>query len=52
MKKKKFLKLSASLWSNFELTNINSNSGDFTEIDPALDYSDTLPGIDGIGIGS
>jgi hypothetical protein len=42
-------KFTASLWSNFELTNINGNSGDFTEVDPTLDYSDTLPGIDGVG---
>ncbi len=37
-------KLTASLWGNFELTNINGNSGDFTELDPSLDYSDTFPG--------
>ena len=42
-------KLTASLWSNFELTNINGNSSDFTEVDPALDYSNVLPGIDGAG---
>jgi len=42
-------KLTASLWSNFELTNINGNSGDFTELDYSLDYSDMLPDIEGVG---
>ncbi len=42
-------KLTASLWGNFELTNINGNSGDFTELDYSLDYSNALPGIEGIG---
>jgi hypothetical protein len=40
-------KLTASLWGNFELTNINGNSGDFTELDYSLDYSNALPGYKG-----
>jgi len=39
----------ASLWGNFETTNINGNSGDFSELDYSLDYSAALPGHEGIG---
>jgi hypothetical protein len=39
----------ASVWGNHELTNYNRNGGDMTEIDYALDYSDTVPGIDALG---
>src|SRR4030042_708603 len=41
--------LTAKIWGNFELTNINGNSGDFSEVDYSLDYSGTLSGIEGIG---
>lgn len=41
--------VTASLWGNFEFTNINGNSGDFTELDYSLDYSGTVPGIEGLG---
>jgi hypothetical protein len=41
--------LTATLWGNLELTNINDNSGDFSELDYTLDYSSTLPGIESIG---
>ncbi len=37
--------LTASIWGNIELTNINDNSGDFSEIDYSLDYSAALPGM-------
>ncbi len=41
--------LTASIWGNLELTNINGNSGDFSEIDYALDYSAALSGMEGVG---
>ena len=41
--------LTAGIWGNMDLTNINGNSGDFSEMDYSLDYSNTLPGIEGIG---
>lgn len=41
--------LTASVWGNLELTNINGNSGDFSELDYSLDYSAAMPGIDGVG---
>jgi len=41
--------LTATIWGNLELTNINDKSGDFSELDYSLDYSAVLPGIDGIG---
>jgi len=44
-----FQNLTASIWGNLELTNINSNSGDFSEVDYSLDYSAPLPGFEKIG---
>lgn len=41
--------LTASIWGNLELTNINGNSGDFSELDYSLDYSAAIPGIKGVG---
>ena len=41
--------LTAAIWGNLELTNINGNSGDFSEVDYSLDYSSTIPGMEGIG---
>lgn len=41
--------LTASVWGNFEFTNINGNRGDFTELDYSLDYSGAVPGIEGLG---
>ena len=41
--------LTAAIWGNLELTNINDKSGDFSELDYSLDYSDALPGINGVG---
>jgi len=38
--------LTASIWGNLELTNINENSGNFTEIDYSLDYYGKVPGIE------
>ncbi len=41
--------LTAGIWGNMDLRNINGNSGDFSEIDYSLDYSSTFPGIEGMG---
>ncbi len=41
--------LTAAIWGNLELTNINGNSDDFSEIDYSVDYSAALPGIKGVG---
>ena len=41
--------LTAAIWGNLEMTNINGNSGDFSEVDYSLDYSGAIPGIKGIG---
>jgi hypothetical protein len=39
-------KFTAGFWGNMDLTNINGNSGDFSELDYSLDFSDDFPGID------
>ncbi|MBN2139044.1 MAG: hypothetical protein JW720_14650 [Sedimentisphaerales bacterium] len=39
----------ASVWGNFEFTNINGNRGDFSELDYSIDYSAPFPGIKGVG---
>lgn len=42
-------KLTATTWSNFNLTNCNGRSGLY-EVDPIiLDYSDNVPGVEGVG---
>ncbi len=41
--------LTAAIWGNIELTGINGNSGDFSELDYYLDYSGKVPGIKGVG---
>ncbi len=41
--------LTAAIWGNMDLTNINGNSGDFSEMDYSLDYSSTFSGIEGVG---
>ena len=41
--------LTVSIWGNMDLTNINGNSGDFSELDYTVDYSDDLPGVEGVG---
>ena len=41
--------LTTGIWGNMDLANINGNSGDFSEVDYSLDYSATLPGIEGVG---
>ena len=37
-----------SVWGSHDLTNENDNAGEFTEVDYTLDYTNTLPGIDGV----
>ncbi len=41
--------LTAAIWGNMDTTNINGNSGDFSEVDYSFDYSSDLPGVDGVG---
>lgn len=41
-------KFTAGFWGNMDLTNINGNSGDFSEVDYSLDFSDDFPGIKGL----
>jgi hypothetical protein len=36
------------IWGNMDLSNINGNSGDFSEVDYYLDYSDDFPGLEGV----
>ena len=38
--------ITASFWSNLDLTDENGNQGEFSEIDLTLDYSGQVPGID------
>jgi hypothetical protein len=38
-----------AVWGNLEMTNINGNSGEFSEIDYSIAYSGTVPGMKGIG---
>jgi hypothetical protein len=39
-------KFTAGFWGNMDLTNINGSSGDFSELDYSLDFSDEFPGIE------
>jgi len=41
--------LTAAIWGNLELTSINGNGGDFSEVDYTLDYSGKISGIKGVG---
>jgi hypothetical protein len=41
--------LTAAIWGNLELTNINGDSGDFSELDYSLDYSSAIPGMESVG---
>ncbi len=40
--------LTAAIWGSLETTNINGNSGDFSELDYSLDYSAAMPGLEGV----
>jgi hypothetical protein len=37
-----------AIWGNYDLTNVNGDRNEFTEIDYSLDYSNAVPGIEGI----
>ncbi|MBN2181012.1 MAG: hypothetical protein JW715_03800 [Sedimentisphaerales bacterium] len=39
----------AGIWGSLETTNINGNSGDFSEVDYSIDYSGTVPGAENVG---
>ena len=41
--------LTASIWGNLDLTNVNGNSGDFSEIDYTIDYSNKIPDSEIVG---
>jgi len=41
--------LSLSLWGNMDTTNINGNSGDFSELDTTLSLAGDVPGLEGVG---
>lgn len=41
--------LTFGIWGNLETTDINRNSGEFTEVDQYLDYSADVPGLEGLG---
>jgi hypothetical protein len=41
--------LTLGIWGNLDLTNINDRSGDFSEIDYYLDWSDDLSNLEGLG---
>ena len=40
--------LTASIWGSIDLSKINNNSGEITEVDYSLDYTTTLDGLDGL----
>ncbi len=40
-------KLTLGIWGNMELTNVNGERHEFTEVDYTVDYTDALPGVDG-----
>ena len=41
--------LTLGWWANMDTTKINGNNGEFTEHDWYVDYSDDLPGVNGVG---
>ncbi len=41
--------LTAAVWGNLDLTNVNGNSGDFSEADCSLGYSGSLSQFEGLG---
>lgn len=41
--------LSLGIWGNLETTNVNNEKNAFTEVDYTLDYSDAVPGVEGLG---
>jgi len=45
----KYKNLSAAIWGNLELTNINGNSSDFSELDYSFTYSGSIEDVEGLG---
>lgn len=41
--------VTAGIWGSMELTNINGNNDEFTEVDYSLAYSSDIPGLSSIG---
>ena len=41
--------ITAGIWGSMELTNVNGNNDEFTEVDYSLDYSSDIPRLSGIG---
>ena len=39
----------AGIWGSLETTDFNGNSGEFTEVDYSIDYSNDSPGIESVG---
>lgn len=39
----------AGIWGSLDMTSYNDNSGEFTEYDYYLDYSNDMPGLEGVG---
>jgi hypothetical protein len=44
-----FDNFTAGIWGSLETTDYNGNSGEFTEVDYYLNYSNDIPGIEGVG---
>ena len=41
--------ITAGIWGSMELTNVNSNNDEFTEVDYSLEYSGDIPRLSSIG---
>ncbi len=44
-----YMGFTASIWGSLEMTSVNGNSGEFTEVDYSVDYSGMFPDIEGLG---
>lgn len=42
-------KVTLGIWGNLETTNVNNEKNAFTEVDYTIDYSDSVPGVEGLG---
>jgi hypothetical protein len=40
--------LSGSVWASIDASNVNGNSGEATEVDYSLDWTDVLPGVESL----
>jgi hypothetical protein len=41
--------ITAGIWGNWDMTSINDNDKQFSELDYSIDYSNSIPGIEGLG---